>query len=312
MIATLMKKRLRLLFAAGVLALAAHGALAAGESRALRVVATFSILGDLTRQIGGERVSVHVLVGPNADAHVYQPTPSDAKMLAQASLVVMNGLGFEGWIARLIKSSGYRGRLVQASDGVRTLRLPAHGGRHAHHEHDGELDPHAWQDMANAARYADNIAQALAEVDPPGKATYLANAGRLKQAIGTLDAEIRALFDAVPEARRKIVTSHDAFGYFGRAYGIRFVSPVGVSTDAEASAAEVGRIIRQIRKENIAAVFMENISDPRLLERIRSESGAGIGGTLYSDSLSAASGPAADYLSMMRHNARTLATAMRR
>ncbi len=309
-----MTRLVRLLLTLLALACAAHGALAA-DAAPLRVVATFSILGDLTRQIGGERVQVHVLVGPNADAHVYQPTPADAKMLAQSSLVVMNGLGFEGWIARLVKSSGYRGRLLQASDGVNTLRLPS--GKHARergheHEHDGALDPHAWQDMANAARYVDNIAQALVEVDPAGQAAYRANALRLKQAIGAADAEIRALFAAIPEARRKVVTSHDAFGYFGRAYGIRFVSPVSVSTDAEASAAEVGRIIRQIRQERIAAVFMENISDPRLLERIRSESGAGIGGTLYSDSLSTAGGPAADYLAMMRHNAKTLAAAMRR
>lgn len=309
-----MTRLVRLLLTLLALACAAHGALAA-DAAPLRVVATFSILGDLTRQIGGERVQVHVLVGPNADAHVYQPTPADAKMLAQSSLVVMNGLGFEGWIARLVKSSGYRGRLLQASDGVNTLRLPS--GKPARergheHEHDGALDPHAWQDMTNAARYVDNIAQALVEVDPAGQAAYRANALRLKQAIATADAEIRALFAAIPEARRKVVTSHDAFGYFGRAYGIRFVSPVSVSTDAEASAAEVGRIIRQIRQERIAAVFMENISDPRLLERIRSESGAGIGGTLYSDSLSTADGPAADYLAMMRHNAKTLAAAMRR
>ncbi|MBN9424064.1 MAG: metal ABC transporter substrate-binding protein [Candidatus Accumulibacter sp. 66-26] len=309
-----MTRLVRLLLTLLALACAAHGAQAA-DAAPLRVVATFSILGDLTRQIGGERVQVHVLVGPNADAHVYQPTPADAKKLAQSSLVVMNGLGFEGWIARLVKSSGYRGRLLQASDGVRTLRLPSgnHGRERGHeHEHDGALDPHAWQDMANAARYVDNIAQALVEVDPAGQADYRANALRLKQAIASADAEIRALFAAIPEARRKVVTSHDAFGYFGRAYGIRFVSPVSVSTDAEASAAEVGRIIRQIRQERIAAVFMENISDPRLLERIRSESGAGIGGTLYSDSLSTAGGPAADYLAMMRHNAQTLAVAMRR
>lgn len=309
-----MTRLVRLLLTLLALACAAHGAQAA-DAAPLRVVATFSILGDLTRQIGGERVQVHVLVGPNADAHVYQPTPADAKRLAQSSLVVMNGLGFEGWIARLVKSSGYRGRLLQASDGVRTLRLPSgnHGRERGHeHGHDGALDPHAWQDMANAARYVDNIAQALVEVDPAGQADYRANALRLKQAIASADAEIRALFAAIPEARRKVVTSHDAFGYFGRAYGIRFVSPVSVSTDAEASAAEVGRIIRQIRQERIAAVFMENISDPRLLERIRSESGAGIGGTLYSDSLSTAGGPAADYLAMMRHNAQTLAVAMRR
>ena len=282
--------------------LAVTGHTVAAET--LDVVASFSILGDLTQRIGGERVQVHTLVAQESDAHVYQPTPADAKTLAQAKLVIVNGFGFEGWIDRLVKSSGYKGRVLTASAGINTLKRPGQ------HDHDGEVDPHAWQDLSNALRYIDNIAQALSEADPVGKAAYQANATTYKQEIATLDGELRQSFNTIPAERRKVVTSHDAFGYFSRAYGISFISPVGVNTDAEPSAADVGRIIKQIRREKIPAVFIESFSDPRLLERIRQESGARIGGTLYSDSLSKANGPASTYLDMMRYNAKTLATAL--
>ena len=277
----------------------------------LEVVASFSILGDLTQRIGGARVEVHTLVGQDADAHVYQPTPADAKTLARAALVIVNGFGFEGWIERLVKSSGYRGQVLIASNGINVLKRPHPAdGKATSPEQDSGVDPHAWQDLTNAMRYVDNIAQALSQTDPAGKAFYQANAAAYKKEMAALDAEIRRAFTAIPVARRKIVTSHDAFGYFSRAYGITFISPVGVNTDGEPSAADVGRIIRQIRREKISAVFMESFSDQRLLERIRLESGARIGGTLYSDSLSKPGGPAATYLQMMQHNARTLAAAL--
>ena len=274
----------------------------------LKVVASFSIMGDLALEVGGDRIELHTLVGPDSDAHVYQPTPADAKTIAQANLVIVNGLGFEGWIDRLVKSSGYRGTVLVASNGIRTLKRTEGDHDHGGHQHD--VDPHAWQDLANAQRYVDNIAQALAKADPAGQQVYLTNAAQYKQAIATLDGELKNAFNAIAKEKRKVVTTHDAFGYFSRAYGIAFISPVGVNTDAEASAADIGRIIKQIRREKIPAVFMENISDPRLLERIRQESGARIGGVLYSDSLSKADGPAATYLAMMRHNAKTLASAL--
>jgi zinc/manganese transport system substrate-binding protein len=277
----------------------------------LNVVASFSILGDMTQRVGGERVQVHTLVAQESDAHVYQPTPADARTLSQATLVIVNGFGFEGWIGRLVKSSGYRGKVLTASTGIKTLKRPHSAGeKHDRHNHDGEVDPHAWQDLSNALRYVDNIAQALSEADPAGKAAYQTNATKYKQEISALDGELRRSFNAIPTERRKVVTSHDAFGYFSRAYGISFISPVGINTDAEPSAADVGRIIKQIRREQIPAVFIESFSDPRLLERIRLESGAQIGGTLYSDSLSKADGPAPTYLDMMRHNARTLSSAL--
>ncbi|MBP7204403.1 MAG: metal ABC transporter substrate-binding protein [Propionivibrio sp.] len=278
---------------------------------AVDVVASFSILGDITQRVGGERIKVHTLVGRNADAHVYQPTPTDAKTLAKARLVVVNGLGFEGWIDRLIKSSGYRDSVTTASSGIRTLARGESGDEHDHHDHAGPSDPHAWQDLANAARYVDNIRNALIDIDPEGRSTYQANADQFRQEIAALDAEVRQNFKKIPKDRLKVVTTHDAFAYFGQAYGISFIAPVGVNTDAEPSAADIGRIIKQIRREKIPAVFMESISDSRLLERIRQESGARIGGTLYSDALSKTDGPAATYLEMMRHNARTLVEALK-
>ena len=278
---------------------------------AVDVVASFSILGDITQRVGGERIKVHTLVGRNADAHVYQPTPTDAKTLAKARLVVVNGLGFEGWIDRLIKSSGYRDSVTTASSGIRTLARGESGDEHDHHDHAGPSDPHAWQDLANAARYVDNIRNALIDIDPEGRSTYQANADQFRQEIAALDAEVRQNFKKIPKDRLKVVTTHDAFAYFGQAYGISFIAPVGVNTDAEPSAADIGRIIKQIRREKIPAVFMESISDARLLDRIRQESGARIGGTLYSDALSKTDGPAATYLEMMRHNARTLVEALK-
>jgi zinc/manganese transport system substrate-binding protein len=275
----------------------------------LPVVASFSILGDLTQKVGGDLVEVHTLVGAGADAHVYQPTPSDARTLARARLVIVNGLGFEGWIDRLIKSSGYRGQLAVASKGVQADPRSARGGRQGPPARRrcrpaclagcGQWRPLRGEHRAGAGGCR-----------PGQPATYAANAARLQEELATLDREARSAFAAVPAAQRKVVTSHDAFAYFGRAYGIRFIAPVGVSTDAEPSAGEVAAIIRQIRREKIRAIFVENITDPRLLERISRESGARIGGTLYSDSLSPRGTAGDSYLGMMRHNIRTLAAAL--
>lgn len=276
----------------------------------LAVTTSFSVLADFIRAVGGERVVVRSLVGPDEDAHAFQPRPSDARGIGASALVVANGLGFDDWIVRLARSGGYRGPLVVASTGVRTLAMPdSHGDGHDH-DHAGGIDPHAWQDVANARRYVANIAAALAAADPDGAAYYEANAERYRGELTALDAEIRAAFAAIPAARRKVVSSHDAFAYFGRAYGIRFLAPVGVSNNAEPTAQGVARLIRQVRAEQVPAVFIENVADPRLLERIRAESGARIGGTLYSDALSAASGAAPTYVAMMRHNLQTIRAAI--
>jgi zinc/manganese transport system substrate-binding protein len=269
-----------------------------GEVKKLRVVATFSILGDMARAVGGERLEIHTLIGPDSDAHVWRPSPVDSRALAKANLVVANGLGFETWLDRLIASSGFRGALLAASRGVKTRTFK-----------NGVGDPHAWLDLSNAALYVDNIANAFSAADPGGENQYFENASRYKKKILELDAKIRRRFDAIPPARRKAVASHDAFGYFGDAYGIEFFSPLD-AVGTEPSAREIGRLIERVRKDGIPAVFLENISDPRLLDRIRAESGAKMGGALFSDALSGKDGPAATYLDMMRHNAETLARAL--
>lgn len=280
------------------------------QAAPLRVVATFTILADLSREIGGERVTVRSLVGPDSDAHAYQPSPADAREIARAQLVVANGLGFEGWIDRLLRAAGFRGSMVIASEGVQVLAplaAPHDGG------HDGHAlaDPHAWQDLGNAQRYAQNIAAAMIRLDPAGRAHYQHRLADLLSRIDALDAEMRSAITTLPAERRRVVTSHDAFAYLGRAYGLVCHAPSGVSSAAQPSAAQVAQLIRQIRSEGIPAVFIENISDPRLLERIRKETGARIGGTLYSDALSGPDGVASTYLAMMAHNLRTLADALR-
>ncbi len=273
------------------------------------VVATFSILADLAAQVGGERAQVRALVGPGADAHVYTPTPGDAKTLASARLIVVNGLGFEGWIDRLVKSAQAKARVVVASQGVKPLRAgggEARGG----HSHGGGLDPHAWQSVANVKIYVANIRQGLVAVDPDGRAAYEANAAAYLAKLDALEAEIKAAVAAIPPERRKLITTHEAFGYFQAAYGLRFIAPQGVSTEGGASAQDVARIIRQIRQEKAPAVFAENVSDPRLSARIAQETGAKLGGALYSDQLSLPSGPAGTYIDMVRHNIRELTRAL--
>jgi len=283
------------MLAAGAAASAATPALAQDR---LAVVATFSILGDLVKNVGGDRVAVTTLVGPNGDVHVYSPTPADAKTLSAAKAVFVNGLGLEGWMTRLISASASVAPVIVASAGVKPRDLPDR--REA-----GQPvpDPHAWQSVANATIYVANIRDGLNRADPAAKAIYDANAQSYLATLGALDEEVRADIAKIPADRRKVITTHYAFGYFGDAYGLQFIAPEGLSTDAEPSARDVATIIAQIRRDKIPAVFMENIADPRLMREIAGETGAAIGGTLYSDALSAPDGPAGTYIALMRHNA---------
>ncbi|HEY8383727.1 MAG TPA: metal ABC transporter substrate-binding protein [Microvirga sp.] len=287
-----------------LLALAAP---AAAQSERPKVVASFSILADFVKNVGGDRIELSTLVGPDGDAHVYAPTPADGRRLAEAKVVFVNGLKFEGWINRLVKSSGTKAALIEAAKGVTTV---AEEGGHGHGHGHGAVDPHAWQSVANARIYVANVRDALIAADPAGKSTYEANASAYLQKLDALDQEVKAAVARIPADRRRIITSHDAFAYFEKAYGLDFVAPQGVSTEAEASAKDVARIIQQIRKEKIGAVFFENVTDPRLVERIAKETGARIGEQLYSDALSRENGPAATYIDMMRHNIRAISTAL--
>ena len=337
-----------------------------------RVVATFSILGDMVDRIGGTHISLTTLVGPNGDTHVYQPTPQAAAAVSEADVLIMNGLEFEGWLERLTEAAAFDGTLVVATAGVEPIPFDQHdehheghddhdkhgdhseGAHHDEHEHaegdhhdehkhaegehahedgddhakhddeahhddhgdahaghdHGAFDPHAWQSLGDAITYVDNITAALAQADPENAAAFYQNRAEYVAEIEALDAEIRSMLGGLPESRRTVVTSHDAFQYFGRDYGLTFLAPQGLSTESEASAQDVARLIEQMREQNISAVFIENIADDRLLKQIASETGAGIGGTLYPGALSDADGPASTYLDMMRHNAATLSQAL--
>ncbi|HWX13846.1 MAG TPA: metal ABC transporter substrate-binding protein [Methylocella sp.] len=268
----------------------------------LPVVATFSILSDFARNVGGERIEVTALVGPNGDTHVYQPKPADAKELGAARLILVNGLGLEGWIDRLIKASGAKALVVVATKGIKPQQMREEGRI--------EQDPHAWQSIANAKIYVANIRDALIAVDPDGASAYRANADAYHGKLDALEKEVTGKIAEIPPKQREIITTHDAFGYFGTAYGFRFIAPEGVSTETEASARDVAKIIRQIKAQKIPAVFLENVTDPRLARNIATESGAKIGGTLYSDALSPPDGPAGTYIEMMRNNIRELSAAL--
>jgi zinc/manganese transport system substrate-binding protein len=277
----------------------------------VKAVASFSILGDLVRQVGGERVAVEVLVGPGSDAHVFQPTPAQAKLVGQAQIVFSNGLGFEGWMSRLLGTAGYKGRHVVASRGIKPLHNEEAGG-HPHtsgHGHE-EADPHAWQSVPNVMVYVGNIAKGLCEADASGCDSYQRNAATYNAGLKALDTDIRAIWAAIPATQRKVITSHDAFGYYASAYGVKFLAPQGVSTDSEASAKGVAQLVRQIKKEQIKALFVESISDPRLIAQIGRETGVKPAGELFSDSLSDAKGPAPSYLTMMRFNTTALTQAV--
>ena len=328
---------------------------AAAQSRQpIKLVASFSILGDMVQRIGGKHVQVTTLVGANGDTHVYRPTPAAARAVSEADLLVVNGLKFEGWLERLIDASDFRGTQIVATEGIAPMSYDAADQEHAEHdahgheehgraehdehghdehgheeharaEHDehrheedghadhhdhGVFDPHAWQSLSNAVIYVDNITAALAKIDPKNAGVFYRNRRAYLAELQALDAEIRKSFARLPESSRTIVTSHDAFRYFGRDYGLNFVAPQGLSTESEASAQDVVRLIRQIRAQRIRAVFVENVADPRLMQRIADETNAAIGGTLYPGALSGPNGPAPTYLDMMRHNASTLAEAL--
>lgn len=281
--------------------LAALCSTAVNAADKLPVVATFSILADLVQQVGGDKVRVVTLVEPNGDAHVYQPTPQDGRTLAGAKLLVVNGLGFEGWIDRLVPSVGYRGAKVVASDGI-AVRVQADSHR---------PDPHAWQDPARVRRYVANIERGLATADAANAAYYHQRAATYTAQLAELERWADAQLAGIAPAKRRVITSHDAFGYLGERFGVQFLAAQGISTESEASAKEVGQLIRQIRQQQVRAVFVENISNPRLIAQISSETGVKPGPELYSDALSKPGGPAADYLAMMRHNITALAAGMK-
>ncbi len=302
-------RRIRLLLVGLAVAASILPASAQQEATKLKVVATFSILADFARNVGGDRIDVTTLVGPNGDVHVYAPTTADAEAIRNAGLVIVNGFGLEGWLPRLVESSGGHATTVVATHGIVPRKVAA-GEILSRDRGAGSPDPHAWQSVANAEIYVANIRDAMVATDPADAATYQANASAYLAKLRALDHDVREALAPIPVERRKVISTHAAFGYFAAAYDITFVAPQGVSTETEPSARGIATIITQIKKEKIPAVFLENISDPRLMRQIASETGAAIGGTLYSDSLTAKDGEAPSYIEMIRHNIRTVASAL--
>ena len=285
----------------------------------LKVIASFSIIGDFAQNVGGERVEVTTLVGPDGDAHVYEPRPADAAAMATADVVLVNGLHFEGFLERLVETSGAKAQVVELTKGVEPLKMQEEHGQHGaegqtHEEaaegeeghHHGDIDPHAFQSIANAKIYVKNIADAFCAADAGGCDAYKANAEAYTQKLTVAEDEVKAAVASIPEDKRVIITSHDAFGYFEHEYGLTFLAPEGISTEAEASATDVAALIRQVREDKASAIFVESITNARLAEQIATETGLKIGGTLYSDALSAADGPAPTYIDLVRHNIATI------
>ena len=292
----------------------AGSAVEAGAEKKVKVIASFSILGDMAKNVGGDRVEVTTLVGANGDAHVYQPTPAAAKAVGAAGLVVVNGLGFEGWMDRLIQTSGFKGPVVVASQGIKTREMTKEEKEEHEHgaRHEPNIDPHAWQNLSNGRIYVENIVKGLSAVDPAGVPTYKANADAYEARLADLEKWVQAQFASIPKAKRRLITSHDALGYFGAAYGITILSPMGFSTESEASAGDIARLIRQIRQEKITAVFIENVTDPRLMQQVAKESGATLGGELYSDALSKPDEAAPTYIDMFKNNVSKIVAAMQK
>ncbi|HEY1845921.1 MAG TPA: metal ABC transporter substrate-binding protein [Buttiauxella sp.] len=282
-----------------MLALSGQSALA----KNLNVVTSFTVLADMAKQVGGEHVTVTSLVGPDGDPHSFEPAPKDSVALGKADVVIVSGLGMEGWMERLVSASGFKGKVVVASTGVDTRSM----------EEDGKTitDPHAWNSAENGAIYANNIMQALIAADPQD-APVIRESGRdYVTRLKLLDSWAKTRFAAIPKERRHVLTSHDAFGYFGKAYGVNFMAPVGFSTEAEASASDVAALIKQLKEKHIKTYFIENQTDPRLVQQIAKASGAQPGGELYPEALSAAGGPASTYEMAFKHNVETIASSMK-
>ncbi|PIT38905.1 ABC transporter substrate-binding protein [Snodgrassella alvi] len=274
------------------------------QAAPLPVITSFSILGDVTRQIGGERVQVRSLIGNDQDAHMYQLVSKDLRDMRSARLILLNGLGLEPLsLQRAAQQS--RVPLATVTQGIQPLMMADDG--HHHHQ---QTDPHIWNDPVLMQTYARNVAGALIKVDPQGKAYYQQRLAAYQRQLAELNNWATKIFNAVPADKRKVLTGHDAFAYMAKRYSIQFIAPQGVSTEAEPSARQVAAIISQIRRENIKAIFIENIKNPKMVQRIASETQTKISGRLYSDALSNGA-PAATYIDMFRFNVNALAAAMK-
>ncbi|MGB9096511.1 metal ABC transporter substrate-binding protein [Erwinia sp.] len=272
-------------------------------AKTVNTVASFSVLADIVKEVGGEHVKVKSLVGPDGDPHSFEPTPQDSQALAKADVVFVSGLGLEGWMDRLISASEYKGKVIVSSQGIETRSM----------EEEGKTltDPHAWNSMKNGVVYANNVMNALIAADPDDAAYFRQHGAAYIAQLNKLDRWAAESFAAIPQAKRKVLTSHDAFGYFGQRYGVSFLSPVGFSTESEASASDVAKLITQLKTEHIHRYFIENQTDPRLVKQIASASEAKSGGELYPEALTKKGGAADTYVAAFKHNVEAMIASMK-
>ncbi len=275
----------------------------AASAKTLNVVTSFSILADVVENVGGDHVDVTNLVGPNGDPHDYEPAPQDAIALHKADVTFLSGEGLEGWFARITKAANGAKAPVVVSKGIKTHEFDEDGKK--------VTDPHVWNSVGNVMIWVDNIEKALVKADPQDAAYFQKNAHDYKLILQTLDDSIRKQIAQTPKSARKILTSHDAFGYYGQAYGVQFLAPLGVSTESEASAKDVADLISQIKAEHVHIYFLENSNDSRLVQQIAKATGAKPGGELYPESLSEKNGPAATYVELMKYNTALMVQAMK-
>lgn len=302
-----MLKSLRAALVMSVITLTTFGASSAFTAP-LKVVASFTVIADFAKNVGGDRIDVTTIVGPDGDAHVYEPSPADAVAMAKADIVLVNGLHFEGFLQRLVDASATKASIITLTKGVTPIDFKPEFADADAAEGAGKTvtDPHAFQSIANARIYVKNIAEAFCAADSDGCVSYQTNAANYTKKLDALEGEVKAAIQSIPEAKRVVITSHDAFGYFEHAYGLTFLAPQGISTDSEPSAADVAKLVTQVKQDKAAAIFVENITNPRLIEQIADETGIKVGGTLYSDALSQPDGPASTYIDMMHNNIRQI------
>jgi zinc/manganese transport system substrate-binding protein len=302
-----MLKSFRATLALSVITLSAF-ATSSAFAAPLKVVASFTVIADFAKNVGGDRVNITTIVGPDGDAHVYEPSPADAVAMAKADLVLVNGLHFEGFLQRLVDASATKAAIVTLTKGVTPIDFKPEFADADAAEGAGTgggktvTDPHAFQSIANAKIYVKNIAEAFCAADADGCDSYKANAAAYTTKLDALEGEVKAAIQSIPQAKRVVITSHDAFGYFEHEYGLTFLAPQGISTDSEPSAADVAKLVEQVKQDKAAAIFVENITNPRLIEQIAGETGIKVGGTLFSDALSGPDGPASTYIDMMHNN----------
>jgi zinc/manganese transport system substrate-binding protein len=308
-----MIKALKLVTALNVILLLGAG-YSAASAEGLKVVSSFTVISDFAKNVGGDKISLATLVGPNGDAHVYEPKPADAAAVAGADVVLVNGLHFEGFLPRLVEASATKAPIVVLTKGVEPIKSAEedhnHGAAGAEKEEHGAYDPHAFQSIHNAKIYVKNIVDAFCAADAANCDTYKTNGSAYTAKLDATEVEVKAAIASIPESKRLIITSHDAFGYFQHEYGLKFLAPEGISTDSEASAADIVALIKQIKEDRASAIFVENITNPRLIEQIASETKLNVGGVLFSDALSTPEEGASTYIDMMHHNIDTFKKAI--